>query len=145
MVPMTTGVAHPHRQTGTGMRTTIHGNDARLMDHFLMYDDGVRSLEDQIAIVVRRWKHAPWYATGNTPLPRAMVLPGVCQVHQVVIPSGFGLRPDRHASIRRHDDYGFAIRVDWAASRVPIQRWPHPSTRPASVGPGTPLRVGATL
>jgi hypothetical protein len=85
------------------MRSSIGGDHARGMDHFVQDDDVARSLEDLVAVVITRGEQAPGDPTRDAPVPRTHQLGSVAAASFAVIAVTLCLRPERHATVWRVD------------------------------------------
>ena len=128
--PVTAGVTQILTDTLADVRTSIHGNDARLVDHLVRDDDEARALNDadDVAVAARVDDHVrPATARDDAAIAKAAIGPGVgrsapLQRRCLCCRPCLCFRCEwRHAAIRRIDDFRCACRLR-VPELVPVSR-----------------------
>ena len=98
-VPAAPRISRPRADARVEVRSSVDGNDPRLMDHLVDNRHVSRRLHNLVGVVVAGRKHSARTAR-DAAIPRAHQLVRVF-VGQIAIPRGLRLRLERYAPVRR--------------------------------------------
>src|SRR5690348_8650487 len=115
---MAARITEPQVNAGGNVRTAVERDDAGVVNHLIEDDDGIRRLNDLVAVVVGAGQHG---RTGGGPvqaaLGKAAVFGAIGRMHPLVFGArrhlGLTVRRERrNAAVRRIDDQGGAVGLD---------------------------------
>src|SRR5262249_41177763 len=87
--PPSNRIAIPLPNTMWKMRPAIDRDHTSFVNHFVQKNDVTGNLDNLVSIVVSRRKHSGRNAARDTAVPHTHVLPGIDDMHSIVVSSGF--------------------------------------------------------